>query len=171
MTNPTQTDGAPANAQIARVLGRTPSGVFILTAANASGSETGMLVTWVQQTSFEPPMVSVAVNNKRYLNDWFNEAPRAALNLLGETHAKFLRHFARGFGPEESAFEGLEVERSPTGLPVLSAALGYLEGKVVGRAPAGDHTLVLLEIVAAGAGPHLDTETPMVHIRKNGLKY
>ena len=171
MSNSPQTEAADSRATIARVLGRTPSGVFILTAANAAGDETGMLASWVQQASFEPPMVSVAVNNKRYLNDWFKEMPRAALNLLGESQARMIRHFARGFAPGVKAFEGLDVERSSDGLPVLSEALGYLEGRVAARTPAGDHTLILLEIVGAGVGADLDTERPMVHISRNGFKY
>jgi flavin reductase (DIM6/NTAB) family NADH-FMN oxidoreductase RutF len=171
MSNSVRSGAASPRETIARVLGRTPSGVFVLTAANAAGQETGMLASWVQQASFEPPMVSVAVNNERYLNEWFREVPRAVLNLLGDSHTRLLRHFARGFAPDAKAFDGVEIGRSERGLPVLNAALGYLEGSVAQLVAAGDHTLVLLEIVAAGAGPGLDTEAPMVHIRKNGFKY
>lgn len=156
---------------IGAVLGRVPSGLFILTAADGAGHETGMLASWVQQASFEPPMISVAVNRQRYLHDWLERMPLLALNLLGSSQKKLLGHFARGFEPGRSAFEGLDVSRGRSGLPVLNAALGWLEGRVASRQTAGDHILYLVEVVGAGAGNLLDSEEPWVHVRKNGFRY
>lgn len=156
---------------IGKVLGRTPSGVFVLTCADGNGRETGMLGSWVQQASFDPPMLSVAVNRKRYLNDWLASVPRMALNLLGESHGRFLKHFGRGFEPDEPAFEGLAVTRTETGLPVLTDALGYLEGSVRNVVEAGDHLLYLLEITSAAAHDDLASSRPMVHIRKSAFNY
>lgn len=157
--------------EIGRVLGRTPSGVFILTAGDGNGRETGMLASWVQQASFEPPIVSVAVNQKRYLNDWLSAAPKLALSLVGKSHGKLLRHFGRGFEADQPAFEGIEVHRHGTGLPVLVESLGYMEGEVVSKTEVGDHCIYFVRIDTAGAGPALGNEEPMVHIRKNGFKY
>ncbi|MGH7200022.1 MAG: flavin reductase family protein, partial [Planctomycetaceae bacterium] len=66
--------------QIGPVLGRTPSGVFILSVSDGDGRETGMLASWVQQAAFDPPMLTVAVNRARYLHDWLSRAPRMALS-------------------------------------------------------------------------------------------
>jgi len=153
------------------VLGRVPSGVFILTAGDGEGNETGMLASWVQQASFEPPMVTVAVNRKRYLNDWLEKNPQVVLNLVGESQTQFLKHFGRGFEPEQPAFEGVETVRGELGISVLADALGYLEGKVVGQVEAGDHMVYLLELTGAGKSDAIETEKPMVHIRKNGFGY
>ncbi len=171
MTEPTSTPPNFDREIIGRVLGRTPSGVFILTASDGNGRETGMLASWVQQASFEPPMVSVAVNAKRYLNDWLAAEPRIALSLVGKSQTRFLKHFGRGFEPDQPAFEGLEVRRGTVGLPVLADALGYLEGQVVSKMTAGDHIVYFVEISGAGAGASLGEEEPMVHIRKNGFNY
>src|SRR3954470_14756244 len=76
---PTPTRARPMSAlpireelqkSVGAVLGRTPSGLFVISAADADGRETAMLASWVQQASFSPPMVTVALNRKRYLNDW-----------------------------------------------------------------------------------------------------
>ncbi len=157
--------------QIAAVLGRTPSGLFIVTARNAAGQETGLLASWVQQAAFDPPAVTVAVNRKRYLHTWLADSPRLAFNLLGESQKTFLGHFGKGFEPDEPAFEGLHIDRSPAGLPVLSDALGWMEGNVVGHLEAGDHIIYLVQLTAAKAGHDLDAHKPWVHIRKNGLGY
>ena len=52
----------PTTQAIGAVLGRVPSGVFILTASDGQGKETGMLASWVQQAGFDPPCDTVAVN-------------------------------------------------------------------------------------------------------------
>jgi flavin reductase (DIM6/NTAB) family NADH-FMN oxidoreductase RutF len=168
---PASAAGNDALAAIGPVLGRTPSGVFILTAGDGSGRETGMLASWVQQASFDPPAVTVAINSKRFLHDWLDQSPRMVLNLVGATQTAFLKHFGRGFDPDQPAFEGQATRKGATGLPVLCDALAYLEGEVTAKMDAGDHTIYLLRITAAGSSDKLDSEKPMVHIRKNGFNY
>jgi len=160
-----------ARSAIGAVLGRTPSGIFVLTARSADGRETGMLASWVQQSSFEPPMVTVAVNRKRFLHDWLKAVPRLALSIVGEGQKEFLKHFGAGFGPDEPAFNGVAIARSEGGLPVLADAIGYLEGRVVGGMDSGDHVVYTVEITSAGTGPQFHNLQPRVHIRKNGFGY
>ena len=156
---------------IASVLGRTPSGIFVLTARAADGRETGMLASWVQQASFEPPMVTVAVNRKRFLHDWLSGSPEIVLNLVGEGQKQFLKQFGTGFGPDEPAFDGCALTRSSSGLPVLAEALGHLEGRVTAKMETGDHVIYAVEITSAGVGPDFAKSAPWVHVRKNGLNY
>jgi flavin reductase (DIM6/NTAB) family NADH-FMN oxidoreductase RutF len=155
--------------QIATMLGKIPSGVFVLSARGPQGEETGMLASWVQQSGFEPPSVTVAVNKKRYLNDWLEPSAPVALSVVGEDAKPWFSHFGKGFDPGEPAFEGLTIERTPSGLPVLADALGWLEGTVTGTVDAGDHTIYVLQLTSAatnGSG-----ERPYVHVRKNGMGY
>uniref|UniRef100_A0A7C2P3S9 Flavin reductase n=1 Tax=Schlesneria paludicola TaxID=360056 RepID=A0A7C2P3S9_9PLAN len=156
---------------IGAVLGRTPSGLFVLTSRSADGRETGLLASWVQQASFEPPMITVAVNRKRFLHDWLAKAPLVALNLIGEGQKQFLKHFGAGFEPGAPAFEGLHIRRGETGVPILAEALGYLEGRICGQMETGDHVVYAVEILAAGEGPGFAEAAPWVHVRKNGFNY
>ena len=66
------------------VLGRVPSGIFILTVGSGPRA-TGMLSSWVMQAGFEPPMVSVGVKLGRYVCDWLTEGQPFVLNLVGES--------------------------------------------------------------------------------------
>lgn len=163
-------DNGDAKSTIGPVLGRTPSGLFVLVAGDGAGNTTGMLASWVQQASFEPPMVTVAVNAKRYVNDWLASSPEVVLNLVGESQSNFLKHFGRGFEPDQPAFEGLETTPASNGLPVLATSLGHLAGRVLDRLTTGDHVLYAVEI-ESGADHALDTEAPFVHVRKNGFNY
>src|SRR4051812_19559627 len=105
------------------VLGRLPSGLFILTARNGP-CETGMLVSWVQQCSFEPPQVTVAVRLGRDVLAWLTGGACFTLNLLADGQNQFIGHFGKGFALDEPAFTGLNVERGEGKSPVLVDALG-----------------------------------------------
>ena len=153
--------------QLAAALGRVPSGLFILTARRGN-AETGMLASWVQQCSFEPPRVSVALAGAREVSAWLTEGAAFTLNILDDTQTDMIVHFGRGFALDQPAFDGLEVERLAEGGPVLSEALACLECRVVARHPAGDHDLLIAEVVR---GRLLGEGQPMVHVRKSGAHY
>ena len=65
------------------VLGRLPSGLFILTIGTGPRA-TGMLTSWVMQAGLQPPMVSVAVKLGRYVCDWITAGQPFVLNLVGK---------------------------------------------------------------------------------------
>jgi flavin reductase (DIM6/NTAB) family NADH-FMN oxidoreductase RutF len=157
--------------QIGPVLGSVPSGLFILTVRSEQGEETGMLASWVQQAGFSPPALTVAVNKQRWLDDWLREGTAVVVNLVGENQKQFLGHFGKGFEPGDPAFQGLAVERTPAGVPLLSEAVGCMEGRLAGSLDAGDHTIYLVQLTTAGQGTGWGAEKPYVHIRRNGLGY
>ncbi len=152
---------------IAPILGRISSGIFILTVKNGD-QETGMLASWVMQAGFEPPMISVSVKKGRYIAGWLDQGLPFVLNVVAEGQVNLLKHFSRGFEPQEPAFEGVDVARTPNGIPVLSEALGHLECKPSGSIESGDHHVFLAEVT----GGCLSREAkPMIHVRKNGMQY
>jgi flavin reductase (DIM6/NTAB) family NADH-FMN oxidoreductase RutF len=151
----------------AAALGRIPSGLFILTVAHA-GHETGFLASWVQQCSFKPPRLSFAVQPDRPVVRLLTPEAALAFNILEASQTDMIAHFGKGFAPGDDAFGGLEVVREAGKAPVLAEALAVLEGRVGGRVSAGDHDLVLVDLVG---GRVLCEGQPMVHIRKNGLHY
>jgi flavin reductase (DIM6/NTAB) family NADH-FMN oxidoreductase RutF len=152
---------------LAAALGRVPSGLFILTARRGE-AETGLLTSWVQQCSFNPPLVSVAVRRDREVASWLEAGATFTLNILDESQTDMVAHFGKGFAAGEPAFRGLDVLRPAGGPPVLADALGYLECRVAERYPAGDHDLFLGRV---GGGRVLGEGRPMVHVRKSGLHY
>ncbi len=156
---------------LATMLGRIPSGLFILSAKGADGEETGMLASWVQQASFDPPAVTVAINSKRYLKDWLTPGASVALSQIGETQKSMVGHFGKGFEPNEPAFNGLNTVATPNGLTVLSDALGWIDGTVAGSIESGDHSIYLIQLTSAAVCPRHPEERPWVHLRKNGMKY
>ena len=150
------------------VLGRVPSGIFILTVGSGSRA-TGMLASWVMQAGFEPPMVSVAVKLGRYVCDWISEGQPFVLNVVGESQKDLLKHFAKGFEPGVAAFEGIPMTHCARGVPVLKDSLGHLECEPVRHVDSGDHRVFLANVVR-GKLVQPDGK-PMVHVRKSGANY
>ncbi len=152
---------------LAAALGRIPSGVFILTVSR-DGVETGMLASWVQQCSFQPPMFSFVVQRGRPIADLLTPGAVFTLNILEAAQTDMIAHFGKGFTLQDNAFDGLDINRAIPHGPILREAHAYLFGKVLSRLPTGDHDLFLAEVTA---GSLMEEGQPMVHIRKNGFHY
>lgn len=165
---PTSEPSGPAiEAGIAAALGRIPSGLFVVT-WREGGADRVMLASWVMQAGFAPPSVSLAVAPNRDLLTAIDRGLPFALNILGEEQRPFLSRFGRPAGPGEDPFDGLSVERTPGGNARIPGTSGWLECRGCGRVAAGDHAVVVAEVLAGDPGP---AGTPLVHLRKNGLRY
>jgi flavin reductase (DIM6/NTAB) family NADH-FMN oxidoreductase RutF len=149
------------------ILGRVPSGIFILTVGEGDAA-TGMLASWVMQAGFDPPMVTVAVRHGRYVADWLSEGQPFVLNVVGADQKHLLKHFGKGFEPGEPAFTGLDVTPSAAGPPVLAEAIGHFECEPTGHIDSADHRIILARLTA---GALVHDVPPMVHIRKSGAHY
>ncbi len=150
-------------------LGRVPSGIFILT-IGAGECATGMLASWVMQAGFEPPMVSVAVKQGRYVADWLTGGAPFVLNQLAEGQSALMKHFAKGFEPGEESFAGLTTTITASGVPALSEALGWMECEPTGHVDSGDHRVFLARVTGGGIAAE-ETRRPTVHVRKTGKHY
>ncbi len=150
-------------------LGRVPSGIFILTIGSGERA-TGMLASWVMQAGFEPPMVSVAVKQGRYVAAWLAEGQPFVLNQLAEGQGSLMKHFAKGFEPGEKAFEGQAVANTANGVPALADTICRLECEPTGHLDSGDHRIFLARVTGGGVNPD-DTRKPTIHVRKSGKNY
>ncbi len=127
-----------------------------------------MLASWVQQCSFEPPQLTVAVRKGRFLLDWLPPDSRFVVNVIPEGGKSLVAHFGKGFEPGEPAFEGLEVVRPAGTGVVLASALAWIDCQVVQKFDVGDHVLILGHVVG---GAVLHDGKPTTHHRRDGLRY
>jgi len=153
--------------EIGRALGKIPSGVGVLTAKHGD-QEAAMLASWFQQVAFEPPMISVSVNQKRPILELISGSKFFTLNLFHTNQKDLFAHFAKGFEAGQDPFHGISVLRKTTGCAVLSDGMSYLECEVTGEINAGDHKVLLGRVIDGGV---LNDGHSMVHTRKNGFHY
>ena len=152
---------------IGAALGRVPSGCAILTVQHASRS-TGVLVSWFQQASFEPPSMSVALRKGRPAVELVEQSGRFLLNVIGSNHTPMFRHFGRGFTLEEDAFSGLDTTPTPYG-PLIRNCIAHLGCAVTQKVIVGDHDLYVARVECAT--PPTPGQLPYLHIRNNGFSY
>jgi 3-hydroxy-9,10-secoandrosta-1,3,5(10)-triene-9,17-dione monooxygenase reductase component len=127
-----------------------------------------MLTSWVMQAGFTPPAITVAIRHERYVGHWLSKGCPFVLNLLERGHTRLLRHFARGYAPEDQPFAALDLERTDKGVAVLREALGYLECEPHRHMDSGDHRIFLANVTG---GNLKGLRAPMVHIRRSGMRY
>jgi flavin reductase (DIM6/NTAB) family NADH-FMN oxidoreductase RutF len=153
--------------EFAAALGRVPSGIFVLTCRRGD-DEVALLASWVQQCSFDPPMLSVAVRRGREVAGWLAEGAPFAVNILAEGQKELLSHFGKGLMLVELPNVERRVERPEGRAAVLTEALAVLHCEPAVSCEAGDHHLIVGRIVDGGLRAD---ERPMIHVRKNGLNY
>lgn len=156
-----------ATAEFAPALGRIPSGIFIVT-YRGPATEAALLASWVQQCSFDPPMVTLAVRKGREFAELLSEGASFAVNILAEGQKELLGHFGKGLPLDQLPRAEERVARPEGVSAVLREAVGVLHCQVAGRHEAGDHLIILGRII--GGSLH-DESKPMVHVRKSGMNY
>ncbi|MDL5199970.1 flavin reductase family protein [Streptomyces sp. ALI-76-A] len=126
------------------VFRRHAAGVAVITARGESGP-VGFTATSLTSVSAEPPLLSFGIGTGASSWPAVSEAAHVGVHILGEHQEDLAATFARSgadrFGAETAWREG------PEGVPVLDDVLAWLVCRVVARVPAGDHRIVLAEIV------------------------
>ncbi|MFQ5673573.1 MAG: flavin reductase family protein [Nitrospinales bacterium] len=150
-----------------KALGRLASGLFILT-ARFGDREDAILVSWVNQCSFEPLTVSVALAKSRPARLLVEASNSFSLNILGTDSNGLLKRFSKPPAAGTDVFEGLDIRRGALGLAVLNDAVSHLECEVIQQVPVGDHVLYVGKVVD---GDLLQGGEPYVHVRNSGLTY
>ena len=156
----------PATPQA--VFGHFPYGLYAVTLAHG-GNEHAMTANWVTQASFQPPMVGVAVENTSRTIGLMRDARHFVLNVFHDGQRELAAKLGRSSANTAQKLKGVKTRPAPTwGGPILADALGWLECRLVATLPAGDHTLVLGEVVGAGV-EHADAHA--LTLQQSGLTY
>jgi flavin reductase (DIM6/NTAB) family NADH-FMN oxidoreductase RutF len=123
-----------------------PSGVVAL-AAEVDGVQEGLVASsFTVGVSMEPPLVLFSVQNSSSTWPTLKRAERIGISVLGETHGETARQIAAK--DKATRFENLALETSDHGALFVHGSPVWLETKAYAEYPAGDHTLILLEVTA-----------------------
>lgn len=154
---------------VSSVLGKIPSGLYVLTAQHED-RRMGMLTSWVQQVCFQPPMICVAIAKGRPIMPLISESSRFALCQLSEDNKIMRRKFSMPGDLSDDPFLGYDVIHGHfPNLPILAASLCYLECQVACHMDVeGDHDIFIAQLVNAKV---LREGDPEIRIRENGFQY
>jgi flavin reductase (DIM6/NTAB) family NADH-FMN oxidoreductase RutF len=149
------------------VLRHFPYGLYVLTVRH-DGEDHGMTANWVTQASFEPPMIAVAVENTSKTIGMIRDAHHFAVNLLQKDQRDLAGKLGRSSEQAPQKLKGLKTKPAPvSGTPVLTDAVGWVECRLMTTVPAGDHTLVLGEVLEAG----VERDGEPLTLQEAGFKY
>ncbi len=153
--------------EVASALGKIPSGLFVLSLIDAFGKDDFMLASWVQQCSFFPLMVNIAIRSDRELLSLMVQGKPFNLHILKEGQNQMVGRFAKP-RPSEDPLEGLNFQKEPGKPLVFIDTCSVLHCNAVSLLGAGDHKLLVAEVVS---GTLLAGGDPITHIRKNARNY
>ncbi len=128
------------------VLGGFSYGLYVLT-VEAEGWPMAMVVSWVTQISYDPPLISVAVRNNRYARELIQTRKAFALFIMSRDDLESMPRFKKKDARERLA--GMKTSRGVTGAPIIDFGLGNIECSVEEEITRGDHTLFIARIESA----------------------
>lgn len=145
-------------ARFRQVLGHFPTGVAIIT-SEAGSTPLGLAVGSFFSVSLEPPLVGFCVAATSSSWPRIRETGRFCANVLADGQEALSRSFASS-GVDK--YQGVGWRPSPLGSPVLADVLAWIDCKIEGELPAGDHAIVLGRV----AGLQVEREGhPLVFFR------
>ncbi|MFF3658262.1 flavin reductase family protein [Streptomyces olivochromogenes] len=138
-------DAQPASPDLLRsVFRQHAAGVAVITAHGGSGP-VGFTATSLSSVSAEPPIVSFGIGVGASSWPTISESDHVGIHVLGEHQQELATTFARSGADRFGA--PTRWRKGPEGVPVLDGVLAWLVCRVAARVPAGDHRIVLAEVV------------------------
>ena len=138
-------------------LGSFPTGVTVVTVASDDGTVHGMTVNSFSSVSLDPMLVLVCLRQTSRGVGLIERAGAFAVNVLSAGQQAISRWFADRHRPPGSVmFDGVPFELCVTGCPVLAGATASFDCRLRQSHHAGDHVIVLGEVVALVHRPQLE---------------
>lgn len=132
-----------------RALGRFATGVCVVT-TNAAGVDHAMTANTFTSVSLEPPLVLICVETEARFHDAVLDSGSWGVSVLEAPARALSEWFATRGRPVHGQLDRTPHYRGPkTGVALLDAAVSWLECRTWSVVPAGDHSVVIGEVVSA----------------------
>ena len=124
--------------------GRFATGVTIASVVDAGGAPHGLTVSSFTSLSLEPPLILICLGHESTIIEAFRNCRFFGVNILREEDRPFAERFAtRGL----DRFDAIEWRCGKTGVPLLPNALAIIECGSYQRFIAGDHDILVGQVV------------------------
>jgi 3-hydroxy-9,10-secoandrosta-1,3,5(10)-triene-9,17-dione monooxygenase reductase component len=133
-------------AAFRKVLSHLPTGVTVVT-ADAVHGPVGMACNSFSSVSLDPPLISLCPARTSETWPALRESGRFCVNVMANHHEETTRAFAR---KGVDRFAGI-AHHPRVGGPALDDAVAWLDCEIRAEHEAGDHFIVVAEVVAFDA--------------------
>jgi flavin reductase (DIM6/NTAB) family NADH-FMN oxidoreductase RutF len=123
-------------------------GLYIVTCTQGDDVN-AFTANWLTQVSFEPPLVAVSIENKAKSLAMIQSSGKFAVNVLHTGQRTLAGALGRSAFKHPDKLQGVAYKMQEEYI-VLQEGLGWVGCEVRQSIPAGDSTLVIAEVVAAG---------------------
>src|SRR5262245_24571311 len=128
---------------------RLAAGVTVVTAVSDAGY-LGITVSAFSLASLDPPLALACIHADSQVADAIQASGGFAVTILDGRQELVAEMFAGRAPHPDPAFAGLPHRTRLTGAPILEGGLAWLDCRLAHALPAGDHTIFLGLVVAAG---------------------
>jgi flavin reductase (DIM6/NTAB) family NADH-FMN oxidoreductase RutF len=133
--------------KIIQALKQLNSGVVLVAVASTTHKANAFTAAWVMQVSFNPVLLAISINPKHTSYDIFKKSKYCTVNVLEKSQMKFAAHYGKS-GIVDKMSLGTWLD-SGCGAPILQEALVSFECMWLNDIVAGDHQVVICEVVAS----------------------
>jgi flavin reductase (DIM6/NTAB) family NADH-FMN oxidoreductase RutF len=126
------------------IVGRLDYPMFVVTAA-VGDERAGCLVGFATQCSIDPARFLVCMSDKNRTTRLLEGGDAMVVHLVPEDAGHIVELFGGETGDETDKFARCDWRPGPEGVPVLSDCPSWFAGRIVERAPLGDHVGHVLE--------------------------
>jgi flavin reductase (DIM6/NTAB) family NADH-FMN oxidoreductase RutF len=157
MTMDSHTASAVDVSAFRKAMGSFPTGVTVVTVASGDGTMHGVTVNSFSSVSLDPMLVLVCLNETSRAVGLIERAGAFVVNVLSAGQQDVSSWFADRYRPADSAmFDGVPLEPGVTGCLILAGAAASFDCRLRQSHRAGDHLIVLGEVVALIHRPQLE---------------
>lgn len=132
--------------QLASIFRTINHGMYVI-AVSEQQQRNAFTAAWVMQVSFQPLMLGFSINPKHYSYPILRASEACTINVLAKDQLPIANHFGQSGFKDKMAYS--QWSDTVAGLPYLAAALTYFECKVSHYCPAGDHQIVVCDVIGA----------------------
>jgi flavin reductase (DIM6/NTAB) family NADH-FMN oxidoreductase RutF len=133
--------------QFRRICGKFASGITVATVLDPEGACHGMTANSFTSVSLTPPLVLICVGHRARIREHFRIGLYFGINILSASQKVVSDRFASS---DSNPFEGISWYPGKTGVPLLPDVLATIECSRVNVVTAGDHDIVIGEVIHAG---------------------
>lgn len=119
-------------------------GVYVVGVSHNDQSN-AFTAAWVMQVSFNPLMLALSINPRHASYELLKQGKAFSINVLKKSQMELAAHYAQPASSDKLAL----VDWTPghAGIPLLNDAMAWFECDLAGEWPAGDHRIVLGQVV------------------------
>lgn len=138
------------------MMGRFATGVTVV-AARQGPFLSGMTANAIASISVDPPMMMASIGRRSETHTAVVGSHSFAISVLSAGQRELAECFAQPVSATKlRRFCDAAWHEAETGSPILEGAIAYFDCRLVQRHEAGDHSIFLGEVVAAGFDEHAE---------------